>query len=230
MRYFTILAALFFAVLLSTSAWCMDFDKAIKKVDQQGKYLFYLHPEIVEAQGKGASSPQYGAYLYDRIIDHFEDRGLIVIEEVRHENNANKVASEVTMQVRQLIAAGVPARSITVAGFSKGGYIALLVSSSLGNPDVSYAVLAGCGKGKNGYVFEQFLKKKRGARLKGRILSIFASSDLVAGSCRPAVDQSDGKGVAFGETRLMTNKGHGVFFQPRPEWINPVAVFAKGGR
>jgi len=128
------------------------------------------------------------------------------------------------------MAAGVPAGNITVAGFSKGGYIALLVASSLADPGVGYVIMAGCGKGSAAYTFQQFLKKKRGARLKGRIYSIYATSDLEAGSCRPAVEQSSGEGLQFGEIRLKSNKGHGVFYQPRPEWVEPVAIFAKGGR
>ncbi len=90
--------------------------------------------------------------------------------------------------------------------------------------------MAGCGIGKKTFVFDQFLKKKRGARLKGRIFSIYASSDMAAGSCRPAIKQSDGNGLTFRETRVKTGKGHGFFYQPRPSWVEPVAIFAKGGR
>jgi len=217
-------------LLCAVNANAMPFDKALKKVDPTAKYLFYLHGEIIEEQGKGASSTRHGIYLYDRIIEHFEDRGLTVIDEVRGQTNSNKYAATITMQVRQLMTAGVPASSITVAGFSKGGYMALLVASSLGNPDVGYVIMAGCGIGKNAFVFDQFLKKKRGARLKGRIFSIYASSDMAAGSCRPAIAQSNGNGLTFRETRVKTGKGHGFFYQPRPSWVEPVAIFAKGGR
>ena len=140
------LLALLCLMLFASAGWAMPFSKAIKKVDPQEKYFFYLHGAIMEQQGKSASSPKYGVYLYDNIIEHFEDRGLVVIDEVRTETNPNKYASRITMQVRQLRAAGVPAKNITVAGFSKGGYIALLVASSLGDPGVGYVIMAGCGK------------------------------------------------------------------------------------
>ncbi len=217
-------------LLSASSAMSMPFEEAIKNPDPNEKYFFYLHGDIVETQGKDASSKRYGLYLYDRIITHFEDRGLIVIDEVRGTVNPNKYASKITLQVRKLMATGVPPQSITVAGFSKGGYIALLVASSLGQPEVGYAIMAGCGKGLAATPFNQFLKKKRGARLKGRIYSVFASSDLEAGSCRPAVVQSSGEGIRFSETRIKSGKGHGLFYQPRPEWVEPVAIFAKGGR
>ncbi len=219
-----------FIIMLATPAWATSFKEALKEVNPQAKYLFYLHGEIMETQGKGASSLRYGVYLYDRIIEHFEDRKLIVIEEVRPKTNPTQYAAKISQQVRQLLAAGVPAQSITIAGFSKGGYITLLLASSLNNPDIGYVILAGCGKGEKAFVFNQFLKKKRGTRLKGRILSIYASSDLEAGSCRPAIDQSSGGGLAFQENRIKSGKGHGLFYQPRPEWVEPVSFFARGRR
>lgn len=230
MLYRTLLAFLALAMLASAPAWAMSFDEAIKNVDPQGKYLFYLHGAIVEEQGKNASSQRYGAYRYDQIIKHFEDRGLIVIEEVRPRVNPAQYAGKITQQIRRLIGAGVPAGNITVSGFSKGGQITLLVASSLGDPNVKYVIMAGCGKGRTAHTFERFLEMKRGARLKGQIYSIYASSDLEAGSCRPAIEQSDGNGLRFSENRIKTGKGHGLFYQPRPEWIEPVAIFAKGGR
>jgi len=222
---------IFLGMLLAVpSAQAISFDEAIKKVDRSGKYFFYLHGDIVEKEGKNATSDRYGVYLYDRIVEHFEDRGLIVIEEVRGQVEATEYASRIVLQVRRLMAAGVPAANICVAGFSKGGYITLLVASSVNNPDVAYVVMAGCGRGKNARDFEQFLKKKRGARLMGRLLSLYAGSDLEAGSCRPAFEQSSGNGFTFKEIHMKTNKGHGLLYQPRPEWVNPAAIWAKGGR
>lgn len=222
--------ALFILLALSTAAGAMPFAEALKHVDPQGKYLFYLHGAIIETEGKNATDKRYGTYLYDSIIKHFEDRGLIVIDEVRGQTQPNQYASRITMQVRQLMSAGVPAGSITVSGFSKGGHIALLVASSLNDPGVGYVIMAGCGKNRTARSFDQFLKKNRGARLKGRILSIYASSDLDAGPCQPAIDQSSGDGLTFKEVRMKSSKGHGLFYQPRPEWVDPVAIFAKGGR
>lgn len=219
-----------FAVFLAAPSWAISFDEVMKSVDTKAKYLFYLHGAIVETQGKGASSPRYGDYRYDSIVEHFEDRGLVVIEEVRPKVNPVKYASKIVTQVRQLMAAGVPPRNITVSGFSKGGYITLLVASSLNNADVGYAIMAGCGKGKFARSFDLFLEKKRGARLRGRIFSIYATSDLDAGSCRPAIEQANGIGLTFREHHLRNSRGHGVFYQPRPEWVDPVAIFAKGGR
>lgn len=217
-------------LLAATTAQAISFDQAIRKIDQQGKYLFYLHEANLETEDGSGSSNRYGLYLYDRIVEHFEDRGLIVIEERPGPVNPNAYASKIVLQVRKLMAAGVPAGNICVAGFSKGGFITLLVASSLNDPGVAYVVMAGCGKGKNGRPFEQFLKKKRGMRLKGRLFSIYSGSDLEAGSCRDASEQASVNGFRFKEIRLKNNKGHGIFYQPRPEWVDLVAIWAKGGR
>jgi hypothetical protein len=215
-------------IMPATQAAAISFSTAMESVNTSGVYMFYLHGAIVEQQGKEATSPQYGQFQYDRIIEHFEDRDIIVIEEVRGTTSQAKYASRIVSQVRQLHMAGVPSKNITVAGFSKGGQIALLVASSLGDTNVNYVIMAGCGRGRNSFAYQRFLKFKRGARLKGRILSIYASSDLEAGTCKDCFAQSDGTGIAINELRVKSGKGHGLFFQPRPEWINPVATFVRG--
>lgn len=223
---------LFIAALLlwAPPTQAAPFEQVLKTPDPQAKYLFYLHGDVLEDPDRHGMSRRYGVYLYDRIIEHFEDRGLVVIEEVRPKTSPNAYAAKVVRQVRSLMATGIPARNITVSGFSKGGHIALLVASSLGNPEVGYVIMAGCGKGMSGAGFQHFLKTKRGMRLQGRILSIYAGSDLEAGSCRPAMEQASGAGIQFREIRLKSGKGHGLFFQPRPEWVEPTAIFARGGR
>lgn len=229
-RCHAILFVLAAMCLCATSVRAMPLKEALQKTDPGARYLFYLHGAALEEQGRHANDNRYGKYKYDSIIEHFEDRGFIVIEEVRGKVNPAQYSDKVVRDVRKLMAAGVPASHITVSGFSKGGHITLLVASSLGNPDVNYIIMAGCGRGKVGHGFKRFLKHKRGARLKGRILSIYASSDLDAGSCQPAMDQASGQGLTFKEIRIKSTKGHGLFFQPRPEWIDPSARFAMGGR
>lgn len=224
------LAIVFICLLLATPSMAAPFESVLKSATPGKKYFFYIHGETMEKQGRNASSPRYGVYRYDDIVRHFEDRGLVVVEEVRGKTNANRYAAKIVMQIRQLEARGVPGSNITVAGFSRGGHIALLVASSLGDPSVGYVIMAGCGRNTKAFEYEQFLKRKRGSRLRGRILSIYASSDMEAGSCRRAVSQAPGNGVAFRERVIKSGKGHGLFFQPRPEWITPAALFATGGR
>jgi hypothetical protein len=227
---------LFFVLVLSVAVLftpspgrAITFDQAMAGVDPLARYLFYLHGQPAQKTGEQpAVSPRYGEYRQADIVAHFEDRGLIVIDDFPLQNNANRSAAEVVRRMRALMAAGVAPGNITVAGYSKGGYVALLVSSGLGDPRVGYVIMAGCGTGRNGFAFEQFLAKKRGARLKGRMLSVFAANDMEAGSCGAAVEQATDGGLVFQEIRIRSSKGHGLFYQPLPEWITPVARWARG--
>jgi len=227
----TILQLIIAAALLALprSAAALSFEKALVHPDVSAKYLIYLHGAIVETQGKNAASRRYGVYRYDDLVAWFEDRGLTVIEEVRGQVNPNRYADRVAGEVRALMAKGVPAANITVAGFSKGGYIALLAASSLNLPDARFVILAGCGRGRTDAPYQQFLKHKRGARLAGHLLSVYAVSDLEAGSCAQARGQHKGPGLTFNELALRSNRGHGLFYVPLPQWAQPVAAFALGG-
>ena len=101
-------------------------------VDPAARYLFYLHGAIIERAGERPTHPVFGVYEYRKILETFADRGLIVISEARPAGTeAAEYAAKVAQQVRTLLAAGVPPDHVTVAGFSKGGGIAILASSSL---------------------------------------------------------------------------------------------------
>ncbi|WP_419786344.1 hypothetical protein [Pseudodesulfovibrio sp.] len=224
----TVFSIILAAVLLALpgNAAAISFEQALASPDPTAKYFIYLHGEIIEAQGKNAVSPRYGAYHYDDIINYFADRGLVVVEEVRGKVNEHRYAVRVTEEVRGLMANGVPPENITVAGFSKGGLIALLVASSLNQPRVHFVILAGCARGLRPSAYTQFLKVKRGARLQGKLLSIYATSDLEAGSCAEAKAQHTGPGLAFSELPLRSKLGHGLFYRALPQWAQPVAAFA----
>jgi hypothetical protein len=206
--------------------WAMTFEQAMAGVDVRGRYLFYLHDPAALAV---PVSPSYGEYRRHDIVARFEDRGLTVIDDAPDPANASRSAAAVVTRVRALMRAGVPAGNITVAGFSGGGHVALLVSSSLGDPRVGYVILAGCGTGRDGFAFGQFLKMNRGARLRGRMLSVLAAGDMAAGSCRAAAEQASGGGLVFEELRIRSGLGHGLFYRPLPEWVAPVAAWAMGG-
>ena len=69
--------------------------------------------------------------------------------------------------------AGRSRRAITVAGFSKGGWIAILASSRLQNPDLSFVFMGACGPwafGPDLHVSGRMLLALRDQRLPGRLL------------------------------------------------------------
>ncbi len=214
------MTALVLAGLLGPTAHAPAVSGAIHEdvpaaIDPRARYLLYLHGRILELQGRQAVSPDFGRYEYDAILRALADKGLIVISEVRGRDTGPDYAKKVAGQVRRLMAGGVPASHITVAGFSKGGFLARGTAAELANPEVNFVFMAACGP----------LAAERGGAgtLKGRMLSLYDASDEMAGPCQRLF----APGMRTKEIKLTTGLRHGLFFRPRPEWIDLVAEWAR---
>ena len=181
-------------------------------IDAKAHYLIYLHGRILELQGRQATSPDFGRYEYDAILGALAEKGLVVISELRGPETNMSYAKKVAAQVRKLEAAGVPAMHITVAGFSKGGLLARATAAGLADPALNVVLMAACSPR---------MEPGREGTLKGRILSLYDESDEMAGPCASLFAGTDTK-----EVKLATGLRHGLFFRPRPEWIDPVAAWA----
>ena len=145
-----------------------------EKIDTSAKYLFYLHGRIVETGGVRPRHERHGYYEYGQILQTLAARGFQVISEPRPADTGHfEYARKITAQVGRLLAAGVPARNVTVVGASKGGVIAAFVSTLLRNRDVNYVILAGCSGGG------QYLQHK--VDFHGRVLSIYDTADEFGG-------------------------------------------------
>ena len=182
-------------------------------------YLFYLHGQIIEDQGVRPEHPEFGVYEYEAVLAALAGEGFEVISEPRPPRTDGKeYARKVVKQIESLLSAGLPAERISVVGFSKGGGIAVAVSSLLGNDRVSFAFLGTCAKR---------IQDPPPLELKGRILSIYEASDPVAGSCK---DLFSGSVVVPGleELEIRLGGGHGAFYRPAPEWIDPVVEWVRG--
>ena len=194
-------------------------ERAPDSPDPDARYLFYLHGRIIEVQGPEAVSSEFGRYEYQQILETFADRGFVVVAEVREDGAGREFALATARQVRDLLEAGVPPGHITVVGFSKGGYLALGVSAIVGAEKVSYAILAGCGS-------DSRWVSRLGPRIRGRFLSVLDRSDRLSPSCEPlftAAEQVDEKE----ELVLETGLDHGLFYEPRPEWVDPVVDWSR---
>jgi len=189
-------------------------------IDPGARYLIYLHNQFWETAAPGEVHPQFGPYDYEGILEAFAARQLTVIAE-RREPGADPPmsADRVVRQVRDLIAAGTPPQAITVVGFSKGGAIAILASSGLANDGVNFVVLASCGR---------WLASRPDLVPHGRMLSIVEASDDLAGSCRPLLERAPA-GSQTSEIELHLGGGHGAFFVPQSDWIDPAVEWALGG-
>ena len=180
-------------------------------------YLIYLHNQFWENAAPGDLHPQFGLYDYEGILAAFAARGLTVIAERREPGADPPVSADrVVRQIRDLVAAGTPASAITVVGFSKGGAIAILASSGLADDGVNFVILAGCGR---------WLASRPDLVPRGRMLSVFEASDDLAGSCQPLFDRAP-SGSQTNEIELQLGGGHGAFFVPHREWIEPTVAWA----
>ncbi len=191
-----------------------------ESIDRESRYLFYLHGKIIEDEGPRPESPRFGIYEYEAILDIFAERGFVVISEARERGTRGlEYARKVAGQIETLLDGGVPPNRITVVGFSKGGGIALLASELLGAAGVNFVILAACG--------DWLLGPGGPPDLAGRILSIYEASDELGGSCRRAFEAST-RISAWREIELQLGGGHGAFYRPRAEWIDPVVAWARG--
>lgn len=194
--------------------------------DAGRRYLIYSHGGILEQKGvHGAHSKQHGFYDYSGILKAIADRGFVVVGEARASGTRiERYAQKVSDQVRALLAAGVPANHITVAGFSKGGAIALVAAALAGNPEVRFVVMAGCGIGEFARVFEDIILSHAG-QMKGRVLSLYDAADREAASCQRAFEKA-GAGFHGEERVLKTGGGHGLFYRPASDWMEPLVAWA----
>jgi len=130
-------------------------------------------------------------------------------------------ARRVSEQVTNLLNSDVPANNITIVGASKGAGIAIFASHLLENKDLDFVIMAICDP----TTVEEL--KQNEISLYGNVLSIYDSTDELAGSCQGLFSFSEGKGISkFYEIVLNVGTGHGILFKPLDEWIIPVIQWA----
>jgi hypothetical protein len=191
-------------------------------IDPSKQYLFYLHGRIIEDQGLPAISPDYGEYEYMAILEKLASYGFVVISEQRPKSTDSlEYARKISEQVTTLLNAGVPARNITVVGASKGAGIAIFVSHNLENEEINFVILSICHPDTVASL------KRDQIFLSGNVLSIYDSTDKLAGSCQDLFSFSEGRGLArHDEIVLSIGTGHGILFKPLDEWITPTVQWA----
>ena len=186
-------------------------------IDPDARYLIYLHGAIIERAGVRPTHPEFGVYEYREILEVFAERGFVVISEARPAGTDGTVyAEKAADQVRTLFAAGVPPEHIMVVGFSKGGGIAITVSSILSEERLNFVFMGACGS---------WLDSRPQIVPHGRLLALREASDDLVGSCEGLFARAAGDGGRE-EITLELGGGHGAFYRPRPGWIDPVVEWA----
>lgn len=188
-----------------------------QKVNKKARYLFYISGHIVEAGNTRPTSPKFGIYEYERILETFEQSGFVVISEARKQSpEIEPYAAKVTAQVKQLLKAGVPPEYITVVGASQGSWIAMLVSTYVANRAVNFVFIAACAAD------DGLLKL---VDLHGNVLFISERTDL-PGSCERFRSDATGLG-AYKELELNTGLKHGFLYRPMKEWVEPTIQWTR---
>jgi pimeloyl-ACP methyl ester carboxylesterase len=186
-------------------------------------HLIYLHGRIVqERQSARPTSPDWGTYELEAILEAFRSRGFAVTGEIRPKaNTISQSADHVVEQVRGLLAKGVPPARIAVVGASMGSSIALLASVRLQNPELRFVTLGACmSKNLEALVAEQ------GKKPAGRFLAFIEKSDELSQPCPPWSAAAGGPSLDVREVVLATGLHHGFLYRPLPEWVEPTVAFA----
>jgi len=182
-------------------------------------YVFYLHGRIIETGGRRPTHAEFGPYEYDEILKALAGNDRVVISEQRSPDTVTgEYAELVAGQVRDLLKRGVAPERIAVVGFSKGGGIAIAVSSLLREP-ITYAFLAACNPGVFG---------NEDYRVSGRVLSVYEESDEIGVSCAPLLARSPAV-LESKEVRISTGARHGAFYTPRAVWVDEVVRWIEEG-
>jgi hypothetical protein len=155
-------------------------------------------------------------------LEKLSSYGFVVISEQRAKNTDSlEYAKRVSKQISALLISGVPASNITIVGASKGAGITILVSHLLQNEKINFVILAICDP----TTIKEL--KQNEISLYGNVLSIYDSTDDLAGSCQELFSFSEGKGISkYNEVVLNVGTGHGFLFKPLDEWIIPVIEWA----
>lgn len=197
-------------------------DEALRALEspEDEMFLLYLHGAIIELGDRRPTHPERGTYEYDLILQALADDGLVVISEQRPRGTIPAdYAEQAANEVRKLLEAGADPDRVTVAGFSKGGHIALRTSGSLAREDVRFVILAICGPWFDDIELP----------LHGHVLSIHEATDDGIVSCRSVVERSPSMPASFEEIETNMGGGHGAFFKPQDAWLRPLVNWAQAG-
>lgn len=180
------------------------------------RHIIYLHGKIIEDQGKHAVSEKFGPYKFDAIVNKLKETGAIVHADIRdNKTNFTKYCQIISKQISQIVESGVPPNLITVIGASKGGVMAMQISSTTVYP-INYVLLGANNKA---------LEKTNKWILQGNVLGIYEATDQIAGKNYDYWINRSKQTSHFEQLEIKTGLGHGFIYSPRVEWLDPTLVW-----
>ncbi len=192
-------------------------------INPLAKYIFFLHGKIAEMNGANGKHPCFGVYDYHGIVRSISNFGFTVISEIRPEGTKlDKYAGKIVRQIKTLLTYAIPPEQITVAGFSKGATISLLVSSKLRNPVVNFVVMSGCSNDGT-YVRKHHNKliDQSIQFIQGSFLYIYDISVQKCDICQRILKNTSNE-TTFNEIKVKNGLGHSLFYRPRRDWLEPL--------
>jgi pimeloyl-ACP methyl ester carboxylesterase len=179
---------------------------------RDAKYLVYFHPRFPPGSTDRLAA---AGYDYDGILSALRAAGFTVISEVRaQERPWIDEAERAEPLVRKLLDSGVPAGNITLAGFSKGAVIALMLGARLANPDIRIVGMETCSSAWASNEQRTF----HSTQFVGRILLLDDTNTSGLAPC--GIESATRK-------ELPGGKGIALFMKPSELWINEIAGFAR---
>jgi hypothetical protein len=189
-----------------------------KKPKINEHYVFYSHGLIVEGNNPTPKHDRFGVYDFPAVKNAVADQKYNLIAYHRPlKTDPFEYANSLSEEVTTLIDKGVPAKNITLVGFSRGGFITALASSELANKELNFVIMAAC---------TSRLAKNKNVVIHGNLLSIYETSDGV-GSCNDVVNRNLEAIASYQEIAISTGKEHGAFYTPDPTWLNPLKKWLK---
>ena len=91
-----------------------------------------------------------------------------------------------------------------------------MTSSVLADDRVSFVFIAACGR---------WLEEMPELASRGRLLALREASDEMIGSCEGLLALAEGEGERR-EVVVELGGGHGAFYRPQAEWVEPVVAWA----
>ena len=195
--------------------------------DRAGRHVIYVHDVALD---RTPEDPERRA-RWVRVTQAIAASGANVIAEVRPAGTIQKVpedldryARRIAGQVRQLLAAGVPASRVTVVGYSRGAAMTLMSSTHVADPRVGYVAIAGCMNDTGAFKAFAPVMMRYAEKLSGEFLAVNEQSDPDFASCAPYFARSTAK-HSLAERSVATGKGHNFAVEPDAAWVEPVTAW-----
>jgi pimeloyl-ACP methyl ester carboxylesterase len=205
----------FCLMLFSVSAGAVAlYDVFPETINPDERYVIYSHGFIVEGKDPRPEHPAYGVYEFAAIRQAlFEDGGFNLIAHHRPAGaDVGEYVPTLVSWVDELLRHGVEPSRITLVGFSRGALLTAHASSRRAAVGLNTALMGICSAGT--------VSARAALSLGGNLLSIYETSDFV-GTCESLANDSSGL-ISFREFAIATGLGHGAFFKPLPEWLEPL--------